>query len=277
MKRLDVAVPLLRTWLVIVLLYMLSPLIFVVVNSFNASPFSIFPPQAFSLHWYQEALGYEAFQTGLRNSLTVAVGATLIAIVVGTLAAMGLVRYRFRGVDVLRTLFISPMVFPKVALGLATFVLFLKAADLLNARDLLFSSPISLIVVHALIGLPLVVIIVSSSLVGVEQSFEEAAADLGASPLQTFVRVTLPLIRQGLMISGVFAFMFSFDEVESAIFLAPIAGRTLPVEMFLFLERKQDPTLAALSSMLVLVTLVLVLALASRFGVERVTRAVNRA
>jgi putative spermidine/putrescine transport system permease protein len=255
---------------------MLSPLVFVAVNSFNASPFSNFPPQALSLRWYQDALSYEPFQTGLRNSLTVASGATVLAIVAGTLASIGLVRYRFPGADLLRTLFISPMVFPKVALGLATFVLFLKVAELLRARDVLFASPISLIVVHALIGLPLVVIIVTSSLVGVEQSFEEAAADLGANPLQTFLRVTLPLIRQGLIIAAVFAFMFSFDEVESAIFLAPIAGRTLPVEMFLFLERKQDPTLAALSSMLVLATLVLVLALASRVGVERVTRAVNR-
>jgi putative spermidine/putrescine transport system permease protein len=277
MRRYKVATALLRLWLVTVMLFMVSPLFFVLVNSFNSSPFSSFPPQGLSLRWYQDALNYEPFQTGLRNSLTVAIGATAIALTAGTMAALALIRYRFRGRDALRTLFVSPMVFPKVALGLAAFVLFLKVAEVLQAREALLSSPISLIVVHGLIGLPLVVVIVSSALIGVDPTIEEAAADLGADPSRTFFRVTLPLIRQGLIIAGFFAFMFSFDEVESAIFLAPIAGRTLPVEMFLFLERRQDPTLAALSALLVVTTLIIVVALASRYGVERITRAVNRA
>lgn len=272
MRSIDAISLALRIWLVAVLAFMVAPLVFVFVNSFNASPFSNFPPQGFSLRWYEGALTYEPFQSGLRRSLTVAIGATLVAVGVGTLASIGLVRYRFRGSDALRTFFISPMVVPKVALGLAIFVLFLKVADVLGLRDQLVGSSISLIIVHALIGLPLVVIIVSSSLVGVDPSLEEAAADLGADPLKTFVRVTLPLVRQSMITSAVFAFMFSFDEVESAIFLAPLSGRTLPVEMFLLLERQQDPTLAALSSLLVAATLMVVLVLASRVGVERVVR-----
>lgn len=276
MRRADPVAVGLRVWLLLALLFMTAPLALVIVNSFNASPFSNFPPEQLSLRWYESAISYEPFQSGLRKSLTVALVSTLIALVVGTLAAIGLVRYHFRGSAVLRTFFTAPMVVPKVALGLATFVLFLKAAQLLDLREALVGSPVSLVVVHAVIGLPLIVIIVSASLVGVDPVLEEAAADLGASPAETFVRVTMPLIGQGMAISAIFAFMFSFDEVESAIFLSPIAGRTLPVEMFLLLERQQDPTLAALSSLLVLATLSVVLVLASRFGVERVIRTVQR-
>jgi len=272
MIRFDVIHVALRAWLIAVLVFMLAPLIFVVINSFNSSPFSRFPPEAFSLRWYQDALTYAPFQAGFRNSVFVALGATSIALVSGILAAIALVRYSFRGRDVLRTAFIAPMVVPKVALGLAAFILFLRLADTFGLREQLFGTPISLVLVHALIGLPLVVVIISSTLVALDPTLEEAAADLGAGPRETLLRVTLPLIRQGAIIAGVFAFMFSFDEVESAIFLSPIAGRTLPVEMFLFLERRQDPTLAAVSSLLVAATFIGVVILASRFGIERVTR-----
>ncbi|MDQ2914478.1 MAG: ABC transporter permease subunit [Chloroflexota bacterium] len=246
----------LRVSLVVVLAFMLSPLIFVVINSFNDSAFNRFPPEGFSLKWYEFVLSYVPFRDGMVNSLIVATASTLIAVPAGMLAALALVRGSFRGKGALRAFFMSPLVMPKVAIGIAVFILLIRLR--------LFGSLTSLVVVHAMLSLPFTIVLLTASLVGVNRTLEEAAMDLGAGQLRTFWRVTVPQIRAGLIVAAVFAFISSFDETEASVFLVRPANITLPIQMFLYVEQYQNPTLAALSTLLIALT-VLIVVVAMRF------------
>ena len=246
----------LRVVLIALLAFILSPLVFVFINSFNGSDFNSFPPQGFSLRWYQFVLSYAPFREGMANSLIVASAATLVVIPVGLLAALALVRERVRLRGALNGLFLSPLVIPRVAVGIAVFILLVKLR--------LFGTTGSLVVVHAMLALPFAIVLLTASLLNVNRTLEEAAMDLGAGPLRTFWQVTLPQIRAGLIVAAVFAFITSFDETEASIFIVRPTNLTLPVQMFLYLEQYQNPTLAALSTLLVGLMVVLVV-VAMRF------------
>ena len=246
----------LRVVLIMVLAFILSPLVFVFINSFNGSDFNSFPPQGFSLRWYQFVMSYAPFRDGMAISLIVASAATLVAVPVGLLAALALVRERVRFRGALNGLFLSPLVMPRVAVGIAVFILLVKLR--------LFGTTGSLVLVHAMLALPFAIVLLTASLLNVNRTLEEAAMDLGAGPLRTFWQVTLPQIRAGLIMAAVFAFITSFDETEASIFIVRPSNLTLPVQMFLYLEQYQNPTLAALSTLLVGLMVVLVV-VAMRF------------
>ncbi len=239
-----------------VLGFILSPLVFVVVNSFNGSAFNSFPPDGFSLRWYEFVLAYKPFREGMVNSLIIASASTLVAMMTGMLAALALVRGKVRARGALSAFFLSPLVVPRVATGIAVFILLIRLR--------LFGTTGSLVLVHAMLSLPFAIVLLTASLVSVNRTFEEAAMDLGAGPLRTFWQVTLPQIRAGLIVAAVFAFITSFDETEASIFLVRPSNTTLPVQMFLYLEQYQNPTLAALSTLLIGLTVVLVV-VAMRF------------
>jgi putative spermidine/putrescine transport system permease protein len=240
----------LRVVLFAVLAFILSPLVFVFVNSFNGSAFNSFPPDGFSLRWYQFVLGYAPFREGMANSLLIATGSTLLAVPAGMLAALAIVRGRVRARPALSAFFLSPLVIPRVAIGIAVFMLLIRLR--------LLGTTGSLVLVHAMLSLPFAIVLLTASLVNVNRTLEEAAMDLGAGPLRTFWKVTLPQIRAGLIVAAVFAFITSFDETEASIFLVRPSNATLPVQMFLYLEQYQNPTLAALSTLLVALTIALV-------------------
>ncbi len=241
---------LLRAALIAVLAFVLAPLAFVVVNSFNSASFNTFPPSGFSLRWYEFVLGYAPFREGMVNSLMIAGASTLVALAAGILAALALVRGRIVGRSALRAFFLTPLIMPKVAIGIAVFILLIKLH--------LFGSLGSLILVHSMLALPFCIVLLTASLVSVNRTQEEAAMDLGAGPLRTFWRVTMPQIRAALIVAAVFAFITSFDETEASIFLVRPSNTTLPIQMFLYLEQYQNPTLAALSTLLIAFTIVVV-------------------
>ena len=239
-----------RAGLVLVLAFILSPLVFVFVNSFNGSDFNSFPPQGFSLRWYQFVLGYVPFREGMGNSLLIALATTAVAIPAGMFAALAITRGKIRARGVLNAFFLAPLVIPRVAIGIAVFILLIRLR--------FFGTTGSLVLVHSMLALPFAIALLAASLVNVNRSLEEAAMDLGAGPLRTFWSVTLPQVRAGLIVAAVFAFITSFDETEASIFLVRPSNLTLPVQMFLYLEQYQNPTLAALSTLLVGLTVALV-------------------
>ncbi|MEA2594780.1 MAG: putative spermidine/putrescine transport system permease protein [Thermomicrobiales bacterium] len=251
-RRIDVISIGLYTLLTAVLLFMIAPLVFVIINSFNASSFSPWPPTGFSLAWYREVLDYEPFRRGFRNSIVTALGTTVIALVLGSMVAYALSRYRFRGRGLVQAIFFSPLIVPRVAIGLMMFVLYI------SMYSSLFGTTRGVMLAHTLLVLPFVITIFAANISGINPVLEEAAQDLGANPVQTFIKITLPQMRVGFIIAGLFAFITSFDEVEAAIFLVRPASNTLPIEMFLYLEQRQTPALAALSSILIVLTLAVV-------------------
>jgi putative spermidine/putrescine transport system permease protein len=236
-----------------VLAFMIAPLVIVVINAFNSSPYSEWPPKGFSLHWFDEVFSHAAFRTGFGNSLVVGVCSTAIALVTGAMAAYALTRYRIRAGRAIRISYFAPLTVPRVAIGFALFALFI------STRSNLYGTVAGLVLAHSLLVLPFVVTIFAATIGGIDPALEEAARDLGANPLRTFVKVTLPQMRTGFVVAALFAFITSFDELETSIFLVRPSNNTLPVAMFLYLEQQQTPALAALSTLLIAFTLAIVL------------------
>lgn len=235
----------------LVILFVTAPIVFVVIASFNSGTFNVFPPPGFSLQWYFRLLTVPDFATGVRNSLLVAIASSVLSVGVGTVAAYALVRWSFKGRSVVQGAIMSPLVIPKIAVGLALFILFLRIG--------LFGSLESLALAHAIETLPLSMALMTANFLAVPRVLEEAGLDLGAGPLRTFLRITLPQVRAGLAVSALLAFTLSFDEVETSIFLVRRENITLPVAMLNYMLSYQDPTIAALSTLLLLMSIVVVL------------------
>ena len=248
-----------RTWpplyvvFVGVLIFTLAPLVIVVVNSFNTSAYSEWPPAGFSTRWYSTVLAYEPFQHGFEISVLVGLGATVFSLVIGSMAAFALVRYRIPGRSLIQTLYFSPLTVPRVAIGFALFSIFIAT------RSQLYGTLQGLILAHTLLVLPFVTTIFASNLGGINPVFEEAAQDLGAGRLRVFWSITLPQMRTGFVVAALFAFITSFDELETSIFLVRPQINTLPISMFFYLEQQQTPTLAALSTILIGLSVLIVL------------------
>ncbi|KAB8312293.1 ABC transporter permease [Erwinia endophytica] len=234
---------------VAVLLFLIVPILVIVPLSFNASSFLSYPINHFSLRWYQTFFHSQEWLNALFNSLIVAPLATLLATVLGVLAAMGLVRGEFRGKGLVMAILISPMVAPVVIIAVGMFFFFAKLS--------LLNSYLGLVLAHALLGVPFVVITVVAVLKSYDTNLSRAAASLGASPFLAFRKVTLPLIAPGVFSGALFAFAASFDEVVVTLFLASPRQRTLPIQMFAGIRENLDPTIAAAASLMIGASLLL--------------------
>ncbi|CAO96233.1 ABC transporter permease [Erwinia tasmaniensis] len=234
-----------------VLLFLIVPVLTIVPLSFNASSFLSYPLSGFSLRWYRTFFHSQEWLGALGNSLLIAPLATLLATVLGVLAATGLVRGEFRGKGVVMAIIISPMVAPVVIIAVGMFFFF--------ARLSLLNSYLGLVLAHALLGVPFVVITVVAVLKSYDTSLSRAAASLGASPLRVFCKVTLPLIAPGVFSGALFAFAASFDEVVVTLFLASPSQRTLPIQMFAGIRENLDPTIAAAASLMIGASLALLI------------------
>ena len=228
----------------LILLFLILPVLVIIPLSFNSGSFLVYPLQGFSLHWYQDFFASAEWMRALRNSVIVAPAATVLAMVFGTLAAIGLTRGDFPG---------KAMVVPVVIIGVASYLFFAPLG--------LGNSYFSLIVVHAVLGVPFVIITVSATLQGFNHNLVRAAASLGASPLTAFRRVTLPLIAPGVISGALFAFATSFDEVVVTLFLAGPEQATLPRQMFSGIRENLSPTIAAAATLLIAFSVVLLLTL----------------
>jgi len=235
----------LRLVTVVVALYFVLPTLFVIPMSFTSTSTFSFPPKGFSLHLYQNFFTDPVWLTSLRNSVLVAVVAALLATLVGTAAALGLHRMTGRMAALARTMLMISLVTPGIVIAVAVYIAFLKWH--------LVGSFAGYVLAHAALGVPFVLVSVTSALGGFDQKLLRASASLGASPLRTFVRVTMPLISRGIITGAVFAFVTSFDEVVIALFLRSPTFQTLPVQMYNSVTVEVDPTIAAAASLVVTV------------------------
>ncbi|UQY32726.1 ABC transporter permease [Pseudomonas fulva] len=237
----------------LVLLFLVLPILVIVPLSFNSGTFLIYPMQGFSMRWYEDFFGSAGWMRALKNSMIIAPAATVLAMILGTLAAIGLTRSEFRGKALVMSLLISPMVVPVVIVGVASYLFFAPLG--------LANGYLSLIVVHAVLGVPFVIITVSATLQGFNYNLVRAAASLGASPITAFRRVTLPLIAPGVISGALFAFATSFDEVVVTLFLAGPEQVTLPRQMFSGIRENLSPTIAAAATLLIGFSILLLLIL----------------
>jgi putative spermidine/putrescine transport system permease protein len=243
----------LRVFSVAVLVFLLLPILAIVPLSFSSSSFLVYPMPGWSLQWYRELFTADEWTRAARNSFIVAPAATLIATALGTLAAVGLARATFAGKGLVMSLLLAPMVVPIVVVGVATYLLF--------ARVGLADTYLGLILVHAALGAPFVVTTVLATLQGFDHNLVRASMSLGAGPLETFWRITLPVIAPGVVSGALFAFATSFDEVVVTLFLAGPTQVTLPRQMFTGIRENINPTIAAVATLLILFTTSLMLVL----------------
>jgi ABC-type spermidine/putrescine transport system permease subunit II len=258
--------PWLAIFLALVLVFMAAPIVIVVVNSFNSTSYGQWPPPGLSLRWYQNLLQQQDFGDAAVRSVLVAAGATALTLIAGAMAAVALVRMRLPGRAAINGFLLSPMIVPHVALGLAGFTLFLRLH--------VYGSLPSLIFAHTVLLLPFVVTIVGAGLVRIDGSLEEAAMDLGAGRLRAFWSVAVPQFRPSLVIAGVLGLVVSFDELDASIFLVSPQNTTLPVAMYTYMQKFQDPTLSALSTVLIAATLAVAFILLRFFGPSGLAQAV---
>lgn len=238
------------------------PLLVVVASSFNPTNELLVPPRGLSLTWYANIFRRTVFLTSFQFSLLLALGATVCSLLLGLLCAVAMVRYRFPGRELLGAVAMSPLIVPQVVLGMSLLI-FLSALGVV-------SSLAGLSLLHVILTLPYTVRVLVAALTRFPVSLEDAAVIHGAHRVRAFTLVTLPVIKPGLVTAGLFAFVTSFDNFTSSQFLV-WDRTTLPIEIYAYIRTENDPTVAAISTLLILAT-VAVVVLAERFvGLETVT------
>jgi putative spermidine/putrescine transport system permease protein len=241
--------------------FLLLPIVMIVLMSLNAGNILEFPPRGISLRWFGAFFGNEAFMRAIATSLKVAAIATAVSTVIGVAAALYTVRYATRFREALRVVLMMPLMLPEILTGIA--LLFFLHATGIGAKGMF-----GLLVGHVLITLPYVFTNVASSLFNQDASLEQAARILGASPVKAFYRVTLPLIKPGIITGALFAFVISFDLFNMSLLLKGIGVVTLPLQLFDYLRWDFDPTAAAVSTVSIIMTLVAVLIIDRTVGLR---------
>ena len=260
------ASPLERVWhytyltiCALIFFFLIAPIVVVIPLSFNAVPFFTFTeemltfdPAGYSLKWYEDFFTNLNWQGAVKNSLIIAVFATLISTTLGTVAALGLSRPEMPNKSVIMGILISPMIVPLIISAAGMYFFYSKIG--------LSSTHLGVILAHAALGTPFVVITVTATLVGFDHSLIRAAATLGASPQLTFFRIIVPLILPGVISGALFAFITSFDEVVVILFVGSYEQRTIPWQMFSGIREQISPTILAVATLLVAVSILLLTA-----------------
>ncbi len=286
------ASPLERLWhyayvvmCVLIFVFLMAPILIVIPLSFNVEPYFSFTekmltldPEGYSLRWYDELLvfGMQApenprdgawfadmwanstWVNAAKNSVIVGFWATILATVLGTLAALGLTRPEMPYRRAITAILISPMIVPIIIIATGMFFFYSNPCGILGfSCGRLTSTYLGVILAHTALGIPFVIITVTATLSGFDQSLARAAASLGASPSTTFFRVTMPLILPGVISGGLFAFVTSFDEVVAVLFLAGPDQQTIPRQMWNGIREAISPAILAVATILVVISVAL--------------------
>jgi putative spermidine/putrescine transport system permease protein len=244
--------------------YMLAPLVVVMGASLSAGGYLVFPPQGLSLRWYGEVFATDDYLRAALLSLRVGLAVMVVSVLVGSAAAAALTRFRFPGADALQALFLSPLILPAIVFGIGMLMLFSR----------LFDGPSiwALITGHVVITLPYVVRTVGAVMAGIDPATEEAARVMGARWWQRYLYIVLPQCRAGILAGAFFAFTISFDDAVVAIFLRGPDTETLPIKIYTELEFTTDPSVAAVSTLLILLTLLIAVLIERLLGLATIVR-----
>jgi len=236
----------LKLYTALVYFFMFAPIVAVLLLAFNSSQFGGFPIEGFSLRWFYKLWENEAIVRAFQTSMLLGAMTAVISTTIGILASLALVRYQFRGKNFITTVLISPVLVPETVLAVGVLI-FLRWLSM--PRSFLL-----LLVGHSIIALPFVVLVVQARLTGIKKEYEEAARSLGASPVQTFFQVTLPLLMPAVFAGALFAFTISFDNITATIFWRPSGMETVPTQIFGMLRNSVSPEINALGFVMIVIT-----------------------
>lgn len=250
-----------------IFVFLITPILVVLPLSFNAQDFFTFTPEmlrfeaeGYSLKHYRDFFTNNEWQRSFKNSLIIAPIATVISVSLGTLAAIGLSQSHVPGKQAIMAVLISPMIVPLIISATGMFFFYSSIGNFLEnslGMDKNFVGYIKVVLAHAVLGVPFVIITVTATLVGFDRSLTRAAANMGANPVTTFFRVQMPLILPGVISGGLFAFITSFDEVVVVLFVGSASQKTLPWQMFTGLREQISPTILAVATILVVISIAL--------------------
>jgi spermidine/putrescine transport system permease protein len=238
---------LIRLYTILVYVWMFTPIVAVVILSFNPQQFGSFPMEGFSFRWYVKLAHNDTILNAFKNSLVLGSLTAIVTTAIGIPAAMAFVRYEFPGKNTLNTLLLTPIMIPEVVLGVAL-LLFIRWLQQPKSFALLLIG-------HVVLTLPYVLLVVQARLVGIKRVYEEAALSLGANPFQTFKEVTLPLLAPAILAGMLFSFTISFDDVTATLFWATARSQTVPVKIFGMLRNSISPEINALGAVMILLTI----------------------
>ena len=255
MRRLSHAV------IVLVLLFLLGPFVIICMAGLSSGDTLAFPPPGFSWRWVEAVFGVESFRASFALSLLLGVGATLAALLLGVPAAYGLDRYKVPGGGIVRSIVTAPIIVPGIIVGLALLRYLLVPLRL--------PLTLGLFLGHTALLIPYAVRIVSASLGNLRVDIEEAAILLGASRARTFFQIVLPNIRSGILAAFILGFVTSFNQVSVSLFLSGPGVTTLPVDMLFYMDFNYDPSVAALSALLAILSIAVVLVAERLVGLSR--------
>lgn len=250
-----------RLYVVGVYVFIFLPLVLVLLISFSGDDYLNFPPSRWSLRWYETLLSNRSFIEAAGNSLLIAAIVTLLSLTLGTPAAYAIARHEFRGRGFVQMLILSPLMMPTLVLGLAILLVFFRLG--------LVATYPGLVLAHLTITLPFTVRILTTSLSTLPADIEDAAATLGARPVQTFRMVALPLMAPGMIASAALAAILSFDEIVLSLFIVGPRLTTLPVAIYRYVDERTDPMIAAVAVVLITVSLLIVLLIERTVGFLR--------
>ena len=240
----------------LVFLFLIGPILIIVPLSFNAEPYFTFTkemlsfdPAGYSLRWYEDFFTSPVWMASIRNSFIIGIASTILATLLGTLAALGLSRPQMPFRTLIMSILISPMIVPLI-ISAAGMFFFYSSVNLAQTYT-------GVILAHTALGIPFVVITVTATLSGFDTSLTRAASSLGASPSYAFYKVVLPLVTPGVVSGALFAFITSFDEVVIVIFLAGVEQRTIPLQMWGGIREQISPTILAVATVLVAISILL--------------------
>ena len=234
---------------VLVFVFLIAPIFIIIPISVSSGSLLNYPLPGISLKWFDVIFTPYPWMLALENSLLIASATTVLATILGTLAAYGLTSVEFRWKPLVMALLISPMMVPLVITALGVYFMF--------ARVGLVGTFTGMILAHTVLAVPFVVITVTATLQGFDRNMIRAAQSLGAKPLSAFFGITLPLIMPGVISGAIFAFVTSFDEIVVALFIASPAQFTLPRQLFAGLRDNLDPSIVAIATLLIVVSICL--------------------
>ena len=252
-----------RFIIILTVLFLVVPIVLAASVAFDSRTYAMsFPPIGFTLKWFERVFNVPLFRNGLITSVVLALSTTVFSVLIGIPTCIFIVRHKFKGKGLVQTFLLSPLMVPGVVIGNALVTTFYQYLRWYN------SFP-NLLIAHIVITLPYSLRIISASLIGFDRSLEEAAQSLGASEIQAYFKVTIPLIKASIIASAIFTFIISWSNVNVSAFLTDAYTITFPVALFSYMRVSFDPSIAASSVMLVFFTLVLIALLEKLVGIEK--------
>jgi putative spermidine/putrescine transport system permease protein len=239
---------LLWAYAIAVFAFLVVPLLVVVPVSFSSGMYLQFPPPGFSLRWYEDYFGDPQWIDATVLSIEIALCVVVLAVAVGALAALAIVRLPFPGIGLVRMVLMTPLIVPSVVVAIAVYSVYVSLH--------LIGSFLGIVLAHTILALPFTIFLMVAGFQRVDRRLEEASYTMGAGVAWTFRHVTLPILRPSIFAAAIFAFIASWDEIIMVIFIGGGAGTTLPLRMFNYLRTEINPTIAAVSTLLLVFAIV---------------------